>query len=63
MWPRRPSTGNWCASWAPSAPLHAPGDGRYVLTTAADGYRPQESANVVAGHPVVHDVRLTEQAG
>ncbi|MEU2424058.1 MFS transporter [Streptomyces sp. NPDC007851] len=38
--------------------LHVPADGRYVLTTVADGCRPLTSTIVVAGQPVVHDVRL-----
>ncbi|MER7930285.1 MFS transporter [Streptomyces sp. NPDC096057] len=39
--------------------LDAPGEGRYVLTTSADGYREQTSTVVVHEEPVVHDVLLT----
>ncbi|MGW5652674.1 MFS transporter [Streptomyces humi] len=42
--------------------LEVPGDGRYVLTTTADGCRPQTSTIVVAAEPVVHDVLLTAPA-
>ncbi|MEW2515464.1 MFS transporter [Streptomyces sp. NPDC046870] len=43
--------------------LDAPGSGRYVLVTSADGYPPQQSTIVVDDEPVVHDVLLTAPAG
>ncbi|MEW2290280.1 MFS transporter [Streptomyces sp. NPDC047841] len=43
--------------------LDAPGSGRYVLVTSADGYPPQESTIVVDDESVVHDVLLTAPAG
>ncbi|WP_414497570.1 MFS transporter [Streptomyces sp. CRN 30] len=42
--------------------VDAPGTGRYVLISAAEGYQPQVSAIEVAEVPFVHDVRLTAPA-
>ncbi len=43
--------------------VDAPGSGRYVLITSADGYQPQQATIVVGDESVVHDVLLTAATG
>jgi MFS family permease len=43
--------------------LETPGEGTYVLITAADGHQPQATTVVVGAEPVTYDVLLTGSSG